>query len=54
MPLDVFYDLENRIGRKSIPYDCESLNKFELEWLGKGLWDIPADHEFWRGRWQHP
>jgi len=54
MPLDVFYHIEKTLDRKSIPYNCTGLAGFELEWLGGGLWDIPAGHSFWRGRWQRP
>jgi len=48
IPLQVFYDLEVSIGRKSIPYECHSLDMYELTWLGGGVWDIPGCHPFWR------
>ena len=39
-PLELFYQLENGIGRKSIPYGCPELDEYKLEWSGGGTWKI--------------
>jgi len=40
LPLSVFYDIEKKSTRKSIPYACDDLAIYELEWLGKKLWAL--------------
>jgi hypothetical protein len=46
MPLEAFYELECSLGRASIPYNCESLDKYELQWAGDHIWTMPGDHPF--------
>ena len=38
LPLSVFYEIEEKSIRKSVPYGDKGLAPYELEWLGKGLW----------------
>lgn len=33
--------------RKSIPFDMVTMESYELEWEGGGIWSIPDDHIFW-------
>ncbi len=48
-PYSEFIRLEQEIApRKSIPYSCPELDRYELVWLGKGMWKIPENHPFWR------
>lgn len=43
-PLDLFYELEKNMERKSIPYNCTSLIPYELRWEGSRTWSIPDTH----------
>jgi hypothetical protein len=46
-PFELFQEIESELlgrGRKSIPYDYERLGEWELEWTGKGLWELPLRH----------
>ena len=45
-PLWLFYELEQTLERKSIPYGHPSLEGYTLTWEGKGLWAIPESHPF--------
>jgi hypothetical protein len=43
-PYRLFLRLEQKFDRKSIPYDCEELREYELEWDGDRTWVIPNGH----------
>jgi len=40
IPLELFYVLESELDRLSIPYGCETLAPYELEWCGDGVWKL--------------
>ena len=47
LPFELFLEFESdllELGRKSIPYDYGGLDGWELEWAGKGIWELPIDH----------
>jgi hypothetical protein len=48
IPLGLFYELEHSLGRESIPFECKQLDDYELEWTGKGIWNIPSSHPFYQ------
>jgi hypothetical protein len=43
LPLALFYELERNLERKSIPYGHAALDPYELEWKGKGIWELYGD-----------
>ena len=40
IPLHIFYKLEKEFVRKSLPYKCDDITPYELEWLGNSLWKL--------------
>jgi hypothetical protein len=40
IPLELFYDIENALDRKSIPYGMSELEPYGLAWLGGGVWEV--------------
>ncbi len=46
IPLDLFYEMEQTLGRDSVPFECELLDAYELDWAGNGIWLLPDDHPF--------
>lgn len=42
-PLELFYQLERTLDRKSIPYGCPELDRYKLTWLGRGRWELHQD-----------
>jgi len=40
IPLELFYTLESGLDRLSIPYGCETLAPYELEWCGNSVWKL--------------
>lgn len=43
-PLELFVELENKLDRKSIPYDLEELRPYRLFWRGGKKWGLPDTH----------
>ena len=47
IPFKLFLELEETLGRKSIPANCDKIKSYELLWKGDGFWEIPAEHMLW-------
>jgi len=47
-PYRLLSKLKTQYDRKSIPFDCPQLDKFELQWEGYNTWSIPKKHLFWK------
>lgn len=43
-PYEKLLEWENKLERKSLPYDFEELESYELEWLGDDVWGVPEKH----------
>ena len=43
-PLSLFYELEQTLERKSIPYGCAKLDAYKLDWAQYGVWGLRDNH----------
>ena len=43
-PYETLLLLEQELGRKSIPYACPALDRWELTWEGNRTWEVPCTH----------
>lgn len=43
-PYKKLLEWKESLDRKSLPYDYEELEIWELEWMGNKLWSVPESH----------